>query len=633
MCGIFGIIKKDASIIEEHAIRGMQEALKHRGPDQSGHYSEPGLAMGANRLSIVDLRSGDQPIFNEDKSLVIVYNGEIYNHLEIRKKLLQAGHIFKTNSDTETVLHAFEEYREECLKYFNGMFAFAIWDKRTKNMFIARDRLGIKPLYIASIDKGLAFASEGKALLDILPGARQPDWQAIYRYFSFGYIPSPESPFRGIQKLPAGCYGWIRAAQLETKSYWSPEYGMGANAINIEDAGDKVLELLGDAVKLELMSDVPLGVFLSGGLDSSAIALFCKKYSKGEINSFTLRFEETTHDESEHAALVARKLGLRHHEFIFSRDLRRKTLSKIGCLLDEPFGDLTVLPLLALSELTRDYVKVVLTGWGGDEIFAGYPTYKAHQLAQLYRKLPAVLSRGLIPALVNSLPVSDKYMSFEFKSKKFIQGMELTPEYQHFVWMGYYDDIAKNRLFKKEILDQISENTWAPVGRLVQNLKEDDLISRIMHLDALFFLEGNGLFQADRMTMAASLEARVPLLNINLIEYVNSLPSKIKIRGGKTKWFFRKILKDYLPQAIIDKPKKGFGPPHSAWSREIFADTFDSVFDRTKIGRQGIFEYEEIKRLLGEHNARKADHGRNLWALLSFQLWYDNFIMKQPNAL
>jgi len=628
MCGIYGIVQPGTGDVPCDLADRMRDSLRHRGPDHAARHTEPGLVMGINRLAIVDLASGNQPIYNEDRSLVIVYNGELYNHPDMRKELQAAGHVFKTRTDTETVLHAFEEYGHECLHRFNGMFAFAIWNTRTRSLFLARDRLGIKPLYVAQTDRGLAFASEAKALLGLLPDGPRTDWTAIYRFFSFGYVPSPESPFAGIRKLPPGHYGWVEGTRLIAKRYWAPEYGLGAE-MGFDQASAALRELLDQAVGKELMSDVPVGVFLSGGLDSSAVAVFANKNSDTPLHSYALRFTEATHDESADARLVAAHLGLQHHEFVFSEDHLRRALIKAAGVLDEPFGDSTVLPLLTLSEFTREHVRVVLTGWGGDEIFAGYPTYRAHLLARLYRRWPHLFTRRLIPALVNRLPVSDGYMSFEFKAKRFIEGMDLPPEYQHALWMGYFDDEGKRRLFRSDVLEQVDGDTLDPVRNALRALPEQNLLDRIMHLDALFFLEGNGLFQADRMTMAASLEARVPLLNHDLVSFVNALPFSVKAKRGRTKQLLRTALAPYLPARILNKPKKGFGPPASAWTRGILFETIEGLFARGKVQDQKVFNFSEIQRLLSEHRSRKADHGRNLWALLSFQLWYDKWILGQ----
>ena len=630
MCGIYGILKPGNDEISTSIINLIGDAIHHRGPDHKGIHSEPGLALGNNRLSIVDVSGGNQPIFNEDGTLIIVYNGEIYNHVKIRNELEIKGHVFKTNSDTETVLHAFEEYGPECLGQFNGIFSFAIWNTRERSLFLARDPLGVKPLYFSYIEEGLAFASEAKALLGVLPGGARPNWTALFQFFSYGYVPGPESPFNGIRKFPAGHFAWVRNSKLEMNRYWKPELGMG-KPVSMEKACDEVSRLLERSVGMELMGDVPVGVFLSGGLDSSAIAYYAQKCSSRKIKSFSLRFEESTHDESTDARLVAENLGLDHHELLFTRELLQQALDKTTEVLDEPFGDSTVLPLLALSDFAREHVKVVLTGWGGDEIFAGYPTYRAHQFSTLYRKLPKILTKTLIPAIVNRLPVSDKYFSFEFKAKRFIRGMDISSELQHFIWMEYLGESEIRKLFRKEIIEQVQGDTLSPARQILEELSEPDLVSRIMHLDTLFFLEGNGLFEVDRMTMAASIEARVPMLNIDLLSYVNSLETKVKMPGGRLKDLLKKILSPHLPDRILNKPKKGFAPPSSIWLRGILSKKFDSVLSREKVESLGIFNYSEIKDMLQKHRDHKADFGRPLWALLSFQLWYDKFINTRAN--
>lgn len=625
MCGIIGTLSASRDQFPEVGLEAMARAIHHRGPDHTGFHRDPECALGMARLSIVDLAGGNQPIYNDDRSLVIVYNGEIYNHADIRAELQDLGRTFQSHSDTETVLRAFEEWGPDCLLRFNGMFAFAIWNRKSKRLFLARDRLGIKPLYLLQDQRGIAFASEAKALLPLLTGAPQPDWSGIAQYFSAGYLPSPRSPFAGIRKMAPGHYAWCDAGRMDETCWWRPRYGLGEDRNPVE-AAERLEELMDRAVRLELMSDVPLGVFLSGGLDSSAVAHYAVKNARGPMHSFALSFTESTHDESADARLVADHLGTIHHTLTFTPDLLREYFGKTVRILDEPFGDSTVVPLLALSEFAREKVKVALTGWGGDEIFAGYPTYKAHQMAALYRKLPGFIAHGLIPAAVNWLPVSDKYMSLEFKAKRFIRGMDLSPDLQHFVWMGYFGFAEVSGLFKPEVTAQVEEELPAVVERAAVGLEEQDVVSRALALDARFFMEGNGLFQADRMTMAASLEARVPLLNIDLLDYVNPLPTSLKMPRGVPKGLLKSVLRPHLPPAIINKPKKGFGPPSNAWVRGAFKETIEAMFQRDRVEAQGIFQYSTLSRLLEEHFQRKQDHGRVLWSLLSFQMWHERFI-------
>ncbi len=630
MCGIFGIVRHDGREIPTDTIDRMAGILRHRGPDHTGIHRESHCALGNNRLAIIDLDSGNQPIHNEDGRLLIVFNGEIYNYRALRGVLENAGHRFATRSDTEVILHAFEEYGPGCIDHLNGMFAFAIWNVETRELFVARDRLGIKPIYMIQTDGMFAFASEPKALIDLLPHAPRPDWTAISRYFSFGYFPLEDCAFEGIEKFPAGHFGWIRNGQLDRTRFWAPSYG-GGEDIPFEEACRRTEALAEEVVRKELESDVPVGVFLSGGLDSSLVALYTQKLSGDKISSFSLGFEESSHDETAEAQLIADHLGLRHHPYRMNRDMLRDSLFQVADCMDEPFGDSTVLPLHILSRLTRNEVKVTLTGWGGDELFAGYPTYRAHRLAETYRRLPSFLTRSLIPALVDRLPVSDKYMSFEFKAKRFIRGMELSPEEQHFMWMGYYGDDGKRRLFSAGILKEIHSGTLDPLIGAFETLPESDLVDRVMHLDAMTFMEGNGLFQADRMSMAASLEARVPLLNNDMVDFVSALPISIKMRGGTLKAVLKHVLGPQLPPSILKLRKKGFGPPSAIWLREVFGDVLDQVFEKNRVDELGIFNHGEIQTLIEEHRLRRADHGRILWLILSFQLWFNRFILNESS--
>lgn len=623
MCGIYGLLSPspDPSLLDPMAAR-----LHHRGPDHHGRFLAPGAALGNCRLAIMDPGHGNQPLISDDGALILVYNGELYNHPQLRAELEARGEVFRGNSDSETVLRALAVWGVACVARFNGMFALALWDQRRRRLLLARDRLGIKPLYMLSLASGgLAFASEPKALLHLLPGGPRPDWPALRHYFALGYFPPLESPFAGISQLPAG--HWVQCDAGETP-HATPyaELPFGQATTVPTNLRELVEQRLSQAVEMELMSDVPVGVLLSGGLDSSAVAHFAAACHRGPLLAFALRFAERTHDESADAALVARHLGLEYRELDFTQELLEESLTAVAATLDAPFGDSTVLPLWALSRFAATEVKVVLTGWGGDEVFAGYPTYRAHQLARLYRRAPHWLAQRLIPALVARLPVSDRYMSLEFKAKRFVGGMELSQELQHFKWMGYFDDAGLHRLMRVHAAMAPRTPLLQPVLSALPDVTATGLVDRIMHLDNLFFLPGNGLFQADRMTMANSLEARVPLLNRVLLELLHPLPAYAKMPGGSPKGLLRQVMTPHLPPAILNKPKKGFGPPTAHWLRGPLVPRFDAVFNRDKVMDQGVLNWGEVARLRDEHRQRRADHGRNLWALFSFQLWYDRFI-------
>jgi len=624
MCGIFGVIQNSPSSIPESVAVEMASSIQYRGPDNTGFHNETGVLLGNNRLSIIDLNGGDQPIYNESGELVIVFNGEIYNHRDLRERLKAKGHVFSTSSDTEVIIHAYEAYGADCVDHLDGMFAFAIWNSVRRELFLARDPLGIKPLYLLETDEIFAFASEPHALFPLMDGPPRPDWTAISRFFSFGYFPVRDCGFEGIRKFPAGHVARFNDRQLSETRYWRPSYNDHSD-VSFETATKQIMDLARNVVAKELESDVPVGVFLSGGLDSALVALSVSNQTTTKVPSFSLGFEESTHDESGPAQVIADHLGLDHYSYRLTQEDLYEALFRTTEKMDEPFGDSTVLPLLVLSEFARKHVKVALTGWGGDELFAGYPTYRAHQLATRYRRLPKMLRDRLIPSIVNRLPVSDKYMSFEFKAKKFIQGMDLSPELQHFAWMGYFGESEKKSLFKDEIQDQITESTYRPFQSLIDNLEETDSVDRALHLDALTFLEGNGLFQADRISMAASLEARVPLLNRDMVELASSLPVALKMKGGRLKAVLREALRPHLPPSVLELPKKGFGPPSASWLRGIFRETLENHLSEDKIERAGVFEYSEVRRLLEDHMAKKKNNGRPLWLLLSFQLWHDKY--------
>ena len=609
-------------------IEWMRRRLVHRGPDDSGVFVEDGVALGNNRLSIIDTEAGHQPMAVGDH--VIVYNGELYNHLDLRRELEAAGRRFRTHCDTETLLQAYLEWGPDCLARLNGMYAFALWDRKSRRLVLARDRLGIKPLYLTAAGDGFAFASEARALL-AQSGRPEVDWTAIHRYLTFGYIAPDASPFAGIVKAPAGHYAiWDAAAPTrmpDWRPYWRPRFGNGP-PVRPADAMAEVEARIESAVRRELMSDVPLGLFLSGGLDSAAIACYATRQG-ADLQSFSVRFQEHSHDESDVAQRIATHFGLRHRTVEMTPERLQDGVSDWIDALDEPFGDSTALPLLLLSRFARQHIKVALTGWGGDEVFAGYPTLGAHRVSAHFRKLPLAFRRDLAPRLAALLPDSDSYLSLRFKASRFLRGAAVSPEEQHFLWMGYFDDPAKIRLLTPCIRERIVADTFAPVRTAVRDLEETDPLDRIMALDLAFFMAGNGLFQCDRMTMAASLEARVPFLNADIVDGVLGLPIATKMAGGKAKGLLRRILAPHLPADILRLPKKGFAPPSGAFLRGPLKGALENVLGRERIEDQGVFEYAEIARLKAEHFARKADHGRELWALFSLAAWYDRHVLNE----
>lgn len=626
MCGIFGIVRKDKSGIDPLVVSSMSDRLLHRGPDEQGAFQESSVTIGNTRLAIIDPENGIQPIYNDDRSKIIVFNGEIYNHRELRATLQSCGYTFKSHVDTEVVLRAYEEYGEDCVHHFNGMFALAIWDVTRQELFLARDRLGIKPLYVLDGHDALIFASEPKAILAATGTSPSVDWNAVSLFFTLGYFPLRDTPYEDLEKLPGGHTAtFSKTAGLIQKRFWAPKFGSGN--INFNDAVAAVQETAKKSVEYELESDVPVGVFLSGGLDSAFVADNVRQLRGDSLSTFSLGFEEHTHDETDAAQEIARCLGLKHESIRIQKSDLRDSLDEVSASLDEPFGDATVVPLLHLSKFARQHVKVALTGWGGDEIFAGYPTYKAHTLSHWYRNLPSILRDQLIPQVIKKIPPSDKYMSFEFKLKRFISGADRPRAEQHLLWMRYLTGDETTEILNPDISNHIKRGALSNLIDQVGGLEDLEPVDMAMQLDMMTFLDGNGLYQADRMMMAASLEGRVPLLNNLMIDLAMRIPSKVKMHNGSLKAILRTLLRGRLPDSIVNLPKKGFGPPSAAWLRTTFRDQLEDQLSSERLARDGFFNVQRVRAMVEDHMQNKRDHGRALWMLMSFQLWYKNRIV------
>ncbi|MEC7641289.1 MAG: asparagine synthase (glutamine-hydrolyzing) [Nitrospinota bacterium] len=625
MCSIFGIITNGERLSE-----GLQEkflqSLHHRGPDDNGVFCDGTAMIGMNRLSIIDLETGHQPISDEDGSLQICFNGEIYNYQELRKTLISKGHRFKTTSDTEVILHAYEEYGPDCLQQLNGMFAFVIWNTVSREGFIARDRLGIKPLYYSFENGRLCFASELKSMLAVLDDPGEVNRLGLSRYFSFGYVPSPQTPFTKIKKLPAGYYMSFRKGNLDLRSFWNVSLGASeaGSPFDLQEEIGEIASTLETAIGMELMSDVPLGCFLSGGVDSSAIVALAQKYQNNPLHTFCFKFAEKTHDESEDALVVARHLNSTHHEIQFSKKEIIDALEALTDSLDEPFADSTFLTLSLLSGEVRKHVKVILTGMGGDEVFTGYPTIKAHRFMQAFKRLPSFIRQGIVPPLVNALPVSNKYFSFEFKAKRFVRGQDFPQEVQHFIWMENFSLQEKKQLLGDFVPERSVIETYENVLQELARCDARDPMNRILYLDMKFFLENNGLFQIDRSTMAHSLEARVPLLNTRVLDKLFTIPFDLKFYKAQTKYLLTQAVRNHLPRSVFTKPKKGFGPPASIWLRTFLKDFLLQTLSQEQLSNSPL-NYDIVQSMIREHLRSTADHGRALWSLLIFQMWWKKY--------
>ncbi len=629
MCGIVGYLNLDGSSLspEEDYIEAMCHSIVHRGPDEQGKITIGPVALGMTRLSIIDLSTGQQPIANEDETVWIVFNGEIYNFQELQKLVVNKGHNLKTASDTEVIVHLYEEYGIDCLQHLEGMFAFAIWDKNKERLFIARDRLGEKPLHFGTFNGQLIFGSELKGIL-AHPSAgacRQLDPVALQKYLALEYVPAPSSIFQGIEKLMPGHYLLVERGALKKGCYW--QGNLCPRDISESEAKEKLIELLGKATSLRLIADVPLGVFLSGGIDSSAIAALASRACGKRLQTFSIGFGDKSFDESEHARLVSEHLGTEHHVAQFSPEAACATLESLWEFLDEPLADASIVPTYFLSRMTREHVKVALAGEGGDELFGGYPTYQAHRLAAWWRRVPSALRQGLLEPAIRSLPVSHNNLSFDYKAKRFIQSAGEPAVTRHLHWMGSIPLAEQESLIQPELLRLGSEEALYP-GRLTGNgskNRQDDVVSTIMHLDLTTYLPDDLLVKSDRASMAASLEVRLPFLAYPLVEFALSLPPSLKVRGMTTKYLLKKAISPYLPPQTIRRPKKGFGIPVAKWLRHDFKPLVDELLCEDFVKRQGVFLFPYIERLLSEHNEGRFDRRKELWTLFMFQWWWRKF--------
>jgi asparagine synthase (glutamine-hydrolysing) len=629
MCGICGIVQTEATQrVDGEALAAMMRAMAHRGPDQDGFYLTERVGLGSRRLSIIDVAGGRQPIANEDGSLHIVFNGEIYNYRELREFLLKKGHAFATHSDTEVVLHLFEEFGAEAVEHLNGIFAFAIWDDRRGELFVARDRMGVKPLYYVQTRAGLTFGSEMKVVLANRAVERRLDVAALNEYLSYEYVPTPRTIFQDIQRLPPAHYLRWHRHDSTIVEYWRPSLARSESHSPVQwrDFAGGLREVLRASVKQELVSDVPVGVLLSGGIDSSAVAAFMAEAYAGEVDSFSVAYDEPSYDESRFARLVAARLGTRHHELRLTSQMAAAIVPRIADVLDEPLGDASFIPTYLLARFAREHVKVVLAGDGSDELFAGYPTMSAHRLIEYYeRVVPWHVRTYAAQTLLKHLPVSFEYFSRDFKIRRFLSGRGVPLEARHHRWMGSFVDEEKAQLFQDWVKPVLGE-TYA---RAYEHARACDArlpLNRILYDDMKLYLEGDILFKVDRASMASSLEVRVPFLNRAVVEFASALPLQLKLRRLTGKYLLKRAMADMLPPAILKRSKQGFAMPVAHWLSGELRELVSDMLSAERIRRQGLFDATYVSRLLQDHLERKRDNRKLLWTLLVFQLWHARYV-------
>jgi asparagine synthase (glutamine-hydrolysing) len=632
MCGICGIAYPNTQkAASSSLLSAMCNRIVHRGPDDEGFYTEEGIGLGSRRLSIIDVEGGHQPLSNEDGSIWVVHNGEIYNFPELREELIDRGHIFSTKTDTETIVHSYEEWGEDFVQKFRGMYAFAVWDGRNRKLLVVRDRVGIKPLYYTHLDdKTLVFGSELKSILTHPDVNRSLEPKALDLFLTLEYIPEPLSIFAAIHKLPAGCFLCYEKGQVQIKNYWAidPDKRISEERAlaTLPALQDELYQLLKEAVRMRLISDVPLGSFLSGGIDSSTIVGLMRELGASPIKTFSIGFEDKTYDELNHAKRIAHKFNTEHKEFILqpqALDLTKKLIHH----LDEPFGDFSIFPTYLVSKMARTHVKVILSGDGGDELFAGYEHYQAQALSK--SRLFALLQRPL-PAVMKYFRPSAKKKGVWNKIKRYAQGFEHSPNMRHFRWMMFFSEASKERLYSPDFLQNLDRTTdlhdSPPLADLFGQMMQFDDITGELYLDFRTYLVDDILFKVDRMSMAASLETRVPLLDHKIVEYAFALPGSLKLKGMTTKWILKKTMERLLPKENIYRRKEGFSIPIKHWLRNELKDLMLGYLDEQRIQREGLFNYKPIKRMIDRHLAGNENYSHQLWALLVFEIWREQYL-------
>jgi asparagine synthase (glutamine-hydrolysing) len=619
MCGICGFNWRD-----EVLVRRMNDQLVHRGPDQDGVFCNDRVSLGHRRLSIIDLsENGRQPMFNEDKSLCLVFNGEIYNFQELRDGLIGQGHVFSSDSDSEVILHAYEEYGVDVVHKLRGMFAFGLYDTRDDTLFVARDRIGIKPLYYYYRDNRLIFASEIKAILEDRAVQRRLNHQALYDYVGFEFVPAPATMFEDIYKLPAGHYLVLRGSELEVRRYWDLSFASDGPRPEYNESVERLRELLDFAVKSHLVSDVPLGVFLSGGLDSSAIVAMMRRHISGPLRTFTIGYEDKSFSELDYAAQVAEYFET-EHQVLMLDDIQPEYVERTLWHLDEPMTDLSTVPLYLLCKQAREQVTVCLSGEGADESFAGYDRFKASRLNLFFRTLPAPIRKQVVGRLVALLPDQPQKKGVVNMLKRFVEGANLPPEGHHLRWQYFSGEEQNNRLFSERFKERTVMDPFRIVREYSARCDADDRINREIYLDMRYMMTDSVLMKVDKMSMASSLEVRVPLLDHVLVEFLASLPGSWKLKGMKTKYIFRSALDGLLPDNIVNRGKQGYSLPVKHLLRGNMKSYMVSLLNESPVIRENM-DVDYINQLIREHCDMVHNHNHVLWALLNVAIWHNRF--------
>ncbi|HQZ97925.1 MAG TPA: asparagine synthase (glutamine-hydrolyzing) [Pyrinomonadaceae bacterium] len=626
MCGITGFVNSNREAVDRSVLEAMNQAIFHRGPDEDGFYVKENVGLAMRRLAIIDLASGQQPMYNEDRTKAIVFNGEIYNYQELREKLDQLGHKFYTKSDTEVIVHLYDEYGVEGLQHLRGMFAIAIWDERDKSLFLARDRVGKKPILYSHQPNGdLIFGSEFSAVLKHPAVSREVDLEAIDNYMSYLCVPAPMTAFKQIRKLEPGHWLLWKDGEIKTQRYWQPDFSKKIK-ITEEEAIVETTRILRESTKLRMISEVPLGAFLSGGVDSSAVVALMAQESEQPVKTFSIGFEEQDFSELKYAKRVAEHVGAEYNEFI----VRPNALDVIPTLVDhygEPYADSSAIPTYYVAKETRKHVTVALNGDGGDESFAGYERYAAMRIAEAYARVPAALRKVFVEVPVSLLPTSELKRSRFRDAKRFLRAANLPRTERYFRWVTTFNRDTKKELYTSDFAASVSgQDPLSLLDKWFAKANGTGTLDATLLTDQMTYLPNDLLVKVDIATMANSLEARSPFLDHKLIEFAATLPESMKMSGVGTKSLLKKVAARLVPREVIYRRKMGFGVPIGKWFRGEMKDFVRGVLLSERSLKRGIVKPDILERYVNEHIAGERDHSFQLWTFLMLELWFQRFI-------
>jgi asparagine synthase (glutamine-hydrolysing) len=629
MCGIVGIVSLEpGSEIDESVVSAMNESIFHRGPDSSGRFLEPGrVALAMRRLAIIDVAGGDQPISNEDGTVNVVFNGEIYNFELLKHELEAKGHVFKTHSDTEVLVHGYEQWGDAFVERLRGMFGFALWDSRRERLVLGRDRAGIKQLFYAVRDGQLIWGSEPKAVLHHPRFERRLRPASVNHFLTFLYVPEPMTLFEGLEELRAAHILIVERGEVRVRRYWDLAYDVD-ESMGIDEAAERLREKLDEAVRIRMIADVPLGAFLSGGIDSAAVVALMARHSELPVNTFCMGYATggDAFDERVHARSIAERYATRHREFAIAPDLTQLAPALVRAF-DAPSGDSTAIPTWSLCEATRRHVTVALSGLGGDELAGGYERYRGALLGQRLKWIPRWLMSGLMQPIIESLPDSKSGLQWIQRAKRFVRVAKLPFDELYFELISQLGRAQREALLTRGMREAIDlDEPWNHYQGIVERVATADPLHRALYADLRLYLPGDLLTLADRVSMAHSLEVRVPFLDHELLELAARIPARHKISGLERKYVLKRAVRDLLPDDFFTRRKMGFSAPTAVWFREGLRDFVEDTLDEKAIVEAGVFEPGAVRRILDDHQSRRANHDNAIWALLTFAIWHREYI-------